>query len=61
MLYMPGGDGYAWYASFKKNKHWQVNDEFRITRRELAAFEDGGRQTGTTASDEVSAATASET
>jgi hypothetical protein len=44
MLYLSDADKYAWYASFKKDGPWAVNDEFRITRRELAHFEERGRQ-----------------
>jgi len=44
MLYLSGAEGYAWYASFMREKRWKVNDEFRITRRELVSFEEGGRQ-----------------
>lgn len=44
MFYLSGADGYAWYASFKKDKHWTVADEFQITRRELASFEESGHQ-----------------
>jgi hypothetical protein len=44
MLYLSGAEGYAWYASFTKEEHWKVEDEFRITRRELVAFEERGRQ-----------------
>jgi len=44
MLYLSGAEGYAWYASFKKDEHWAVSDEFRVTRRELASFEERGRQ-----------------
>jgi hypothetical protein len=44
MLYLSGAEGYAWYASFKKDWPWTVADEFRVTRRELASFEERGRQ-----------------
>jgi hypothetical protein len=44
MLYLSGAEGYAWYASFTREKHWKIDDEFRITRRELVSFEEGGRQ-----------------
>ncbi len=44
MLYLSGAEGYAWYASFTREKHWKIDDEFRTTRRELASFEERGRQ-----------------
>jgi len=44
MLYLSGGELYAWYASFRKAENWTVADEFGITRRELASFEERGRQ-----------------
>ncbi len=45
MLYLSGAEGYSWYASFlKKEKHWRVDDECRITRRELVSFEASGRE-----------------
>ena len=44
MVYLSGADGYSWYASFKKSEQWTVADEFHITRRELASFEERGRQ-----------------
>jgi hypothetical protein len=44
MLYLSGAEGYAWYASFRKDENWTIADEFRITRRELELFEDRGRQ-----------------
>ncbi len=44
MLYLSGAGGYAWYASFMREKRWKVDDEFRITRRELVSFEEGGRE-----------------
>lgn len=44
MLYLSGAEAYAWYASFKKDEKWTVADEFRVTRRELASFEERGRQ-----------------
>ena len=43
MLYLSGAEGYAWYASFRKEEHWKLADERRITRRELVSFEDDGR------------------
>jgi hypothetical protein len=43
MLYLSGAEGYAWYASFRKADNWKVEDEFRITRRELLSFEECGR------------------
>jgi hypothetical protein len=44
MLYLSGAGAYAWYASFRKDERWAVADEFRVTRRELAVFEERGRQ-----------------
>jgi hypothetical protein len=44
MLYVSGAEGYSWYASFRKSAEWAVVDEYRITRRELSAFEERGRQ-----------------
>jgi hypothetical protein len=44
MLYLSGAEGYSWYASFRKSEAWAVADECRITRRELSAFEERGRQ-----------------
>lgn len=44
MLYLSGAEGYAWYASFSREEHWKVDDGFQITRRELAKFEERGRQ-----------------
>jgi len=44
MVYLSGAEGYAWYASFKKDEHWTVADESRITRRELVSFEERGLQ-----------------
>jgi hypothetical protein len=44
MVYQAGAEDYAWYASFTKKEHWKVADGFRITRRELASFEECGRQ-----------------
>ncbi|HEV3262569.1 MAG TPA: hypothetical protein VG013_37300 [Gemmataceae bacterium] len=44
MLYLSGAEAYAWYASFRKGERWTVADEFRVTRRELASFEERGRQ-----------------
>lgn len=43
MLYLSGAEGYAWYASFRKDEDWNIADEFRITRRELVSFEEHGR------------------
>jgi hypothetical protein len=34
----------AWYASFEKKEEWIVVDEFHVTRRELASFEELGRK-----------------
>jgi hypothetical protein len=44
MFYLSGADGYAWYASFKKDMDWAIADEFRVTRRELVSFEERGHQ-----------------
>ena len=44
MFYLSGADGYAWYASLRKNEVWTVADEFRITRRELMSFAERGLQ-----------------
>jgi len=44
MLYLSGAEGYAWYASFRKDQNWTIADEFKITRRELESFEERGRQ-----------------
>ena len=44
MFYVSGADGYAWYASLRKDDHWAVADECQITRRELLSFEERGRQ-----------------
>jgi hypothetical protein len=44
MLYISGAEGYSWYASFRKSEDWTVTDEYQITRRELSAFEERGRQ-----------------
>ena len=44
MVYLSGADGYSWYASFKKSEQWTVADELRITRHDLASFEQRGRQ-----------------
>ena len=44
MLYLAGAGAYAWYASFRRNGHWKVEGERRTTRRELASFEERGRQ-----------------
>jgi hypothetical protein len=44
MVYRSGTDGYAWYASFKKDDKWTFKGEARVSRRELQLFEDRGRQ-----------------
>jgi hypothetical protein len=44
MVYLSGEEAYAWYASFKKHEHWQVNGERKIARRELESFEKCGRR-----------------
>jgi hypothetical protein len=44
MFYQSGAGDYAWYASFSKKEIWKIDDGFRITRRELASFEQRGRQ-----------------
>jgi hypothetical protein len=46
MLYLSGAEGYSWYASFKNDQGWKVEDEFRVTRRELLSFEERGRGCG---------------
>jgi hypothetical protein len=42
MLYQSGAEDYVWYASFVKKEQWRVDEGFRITRRELAGFEERG-------------------
>jgi hypothetical protein len=44
MLYLSGAEAYAWYASFVKKELWQVDGVCRTTTRELASFEESGRQ-----------------
>ena len=44
MVYRSGTDGYAWYASFKKEGAWMLKDGARVSRRELLSFEERGRQ-----------------
>src|SRR2546430_8818676 len=44
MLYLSDAEAYSWYASFKKSEGWTMNDERRITRREVLVFEERGRQ-----------------
>jgi len=44
MLYLSGTEGHAWYASFMKDEQWKVDGLNRITKRELLAFEESGRQ-----------------
>ena len=44
MFYLSGAEGYSWYASFIKNEQWKFHDEREITRRQLLAFEAGGRE-----------------
>jgi hypothetical protein len=44
MFYLSGAGGYAWYASFRKNGQSKVEGERRTARRELATFEERGRQ-----------------
>lgn len=44
MVYRSGADGYAWYASFKKDIAWIVNNEAHVSRRELLSFEKRGRE-----------------
>jgi hypothetical protein len=44
MLYVAGAETCAWYASFRKDQEWIVADEFHVTNRELASFEELGRQ-----------------
>lgn len=44
MVYLSGADNYSWYVSFKNEEGWKINHECRVTRQELASFENGGRQ-----------------
>ena len=44
MVYRSGTEGYAWYASFKKDDSWMIKGEARVSRRELQLFEDRGRE-----------------
>jgi len=44
MVYRSGTEGYAWYASFKKENVWNFRGEARVSRRELLSFEERGRQ-----------------
>ncbi len=44
MLYRSGAEGYSWYVSFTKDKHWKVDEGRQVTRRELKTFEESGRQ-----------------
>jgi hypothetical protein len=44
MPYLSSAEGYAWYASFTRGERWKVDEGFKITRRELASFEERGRQ-----------------
>jgi hypothetical protein len=44
MVYLSGADRYAWYASFRKGKHWALADECGISRRELESLAERGRQ-----------------
>jgi hypothetical protein len=44
MFYLSCADGYAWYASLRKDGQWALADECQITRRELLSFENRGRQ-----------------
>ena len=44
MFYLSGAEVYAWYASFKRNELWKIDDGFRVTRRELESYEEGGQQ-----------------
>jgi hypothetical protein len=36
MLFLSGGEGYAWYVSFINAEGWRIHDERPTTRRELA-------------------------
>lgn len=44
MFYTSGANAHAWYASFRKIKHWSITNEFQITRHELTLFEERGLQ-----------------
>jgi hypothetical protein len=44
MLYRSGAEGYAWYASFKKDTSWEIDEGRAITRRALKTFEESGRR-----------------
>ncbi|MCH8829127.1 MAG: hypothetical protein IID45_06070 [Planctomycetes bacterium] len=44
MMYVSEMEGYAWYASLRKEDRWVFNDESQITRRELVSFEERGLQ-----------------
>jgi hypothetical protein len=44
IVYLSGGEGYAWYTSLRKDGDWAVTDELHITRRELVVFENRGRE-----------------
>jgi hypothetical protein len=50
MLYASDTPGYAWYASFKNNQNWHVDRLARITKNELASFEQRGREMATSQS-----------
>jgi hypothetical protein len=44
MLYLSGSEGYSWYASFTRDQQWKINDDYKITRKGLVAFESAGRE-----------------
>jgi hypothetical protein len=44
MVYRSDAKGYAWYASLTNHAGWRVNDEKKISRKELLTFEDHGRE-----------------
>jgi hypothetical protein len=43
MFYLSGAEDYAWYASIIRKERWKIDDGFRITRKELESFDEGGR------------------
>jgi hypothetical protein len=42
MVYASGPEGSAWYASFRKDKHWAIADGYAITPNQLISFEKRG-------------------
>ena len=44
LLYLSGAEGYSWYASFRKGEEWDIDEGFRVARRELLSFEKRGQQ-----------------